>query len=61
MGEQITPDEIGKETGVRADLTRGVPRPREIRSQKPQLGKGAVPGENKAVKLEMSAKVRGED
>ncbi len=61
MGEQITPDAIGKEVGVRADLRRGHPKPREIRSQEPQLEKGASPGDNKNVKLEMSEKVRGQD
>jgi hypothetical protein len=61
MGEQITPDDIGKEVGVRADLRRGIPKPREIKSQEGQLEKGASHGENKAVKLKMSDKVRGED
>jgi hypothetical protein len=61
MGEQITPDAIGKEVGVRADLRRGHPKPREIKSQKSQLEAGASPGHNKNVKLEMSEKVRGED
>lgn len=61
MGEQITPDAIGKEVGVRADLRRGVPTPHEIKSQEGQLEKGASHGENKAVKMKMSDKVRGED
>jgi hypothetical protein len=61
MGEQFVPDSIGKEVGVRADLRKGHPKPREIKSQEPQLEKGAGHGTNKAVKLPMSAKVRGED
>ena len=61
MGEQITPDAIGTEVGVRADLRRGHPKPREVRSQEPQLEHGASHGENKAVKMKMSEKVRGED
>ncbi len=61
MGEQYTPDVIGKEVGVRADLRRGHPKPREIKSQEPQLEQGAGHGDNKAVKLSMSKKVRGED
>lgn len=61
MGEQITPDAIGKDVGVRADLRRGHPKPREVRSQEPQKEEGASPGENKGVKLEMSKKVRGQD
>ena len=61
MGEQITPDAIGKEVGVRADLRSGHPTPHEIKSQEGQLAKGAGHGGNKAVKLGMSKKVRGED
>ena len=61
MGEQITPDAVGKEVGVEADLRRGHPKPREIKSQEGQLEKGADHGTNKAIKLEMSKKVRGED
>lgn len=61
MGEQITPDAVGKEVGVMADLRRGKPTPREIKSQEGQLAKGAGHGENKAVKLKMSDKVRGQD
>jgi hypothetical protein len=61
MGEQVTPDAIGKEVGVRADLRRGHPKPREIKSQEPQLEAGASPGANKNVKLAMSKKVRGQD
>ncbi len=61
MGEQITPDDIGKEVGVRADLRRGVPTPHEIKSQEPQQEKGAGHGENKAVKMKISDKVRGQD
>ncbi len=61
MGEQITPDAVGKEVGVRADLRRGHPKPRESASQEAQLKAGAGPGENKAVKLGMSEKVRGRD
>lgn len=57
MGEQITPDAIGKEVGVRADLRRGHLIPREIKSQKSQLEKGTSLGTNKAVKLEMGEKV----
>ena len=61
MGEQITPDDIGKEVGVRADLRRGIPKPREIKSQEPQLEKSADHGHNKGVKMKMSKKVRGQD
>lgn len=61
MGEQITPDAIGKEVGVRADLKRGHPQPREIKSQEPQLEQGAHHGTGKNVKLAMSDKVRGQD
>lgn len=61
MGDQLTPDAIGKEVGVEADLRRGVPKPREIKSQEGQLEKGAGHGTNKAVKMEMSKKVRGQD
>lgn len=49
MGEQITPDDIGKEVGVRVDLRRGIPTPREIKSQEPQLEKGAGHGDNKTL------------
>jgi hypothetical protein len=61
VGEQKTPDAIGKEVGVRSDLRRGIPKPREIKSQEPQLEKGASHGENKAVKLLMSDKTQGQD
>ena len=61
MGEQITPVAVGKEVGVRADLRRGHPKPREIKSQEPQLEQGASRGTDKNVKLSMSEKVRGED
>ena len=61
MGEQITPDAIGKEVGVRADLRRGHPKPRETKSQEPQMEKGANSGHHKNVKLDMSEKVRGRD
>jgi hypothetical protein len=61
MGEQITPDAVGKEVGVRADLRKGHPKPREIKSQESQLEHGAGPGVNKNVKLSMSEKVRGRD
>jgi hypothetical protein len=58
---QITPDAIGTEVGVRSDLRKGHPKPREIKSQEAQLEKGASHGQNKGVKLGMSKKVRGED
>lgn len=61
MGEQITPNDVGTEVGVRADLRKGHPKPREIKSQEHPLEKGASPGDNKAVKLQMSDKVRGRD
>lgn len=61
MGEQITPDAVGKEVGVQADLRRGRPKPREIKSHEGQVEKGAGHGGEKAVKLEMSKKVRGQD
>lgn len=49
MGEQFTPDEVGKEAGVRIDLLRGFPKPRKINSQEHQI-KDSEHGENKAVK-----------
>ncbi len=61
MGEQTTPDAIGKEVGVQVDLRRGHPKPREIRSQESQLEKGSSPGDNQNVKLKMSEKARGQD
>jgi hypothetical protein len=61
MGEQITPDDIGKEVGVVEDLRRGHPKPREIKSQKTQLAKGAGHGTSNDTKLPMSQKVRGQD
>lgn len=61
IGEQKVPDAIGKEVGVRADLRRGHPKPREIRSQDVQYASADHPPGNKAVKLSMSDKVRGED
>jgi hypothetical protein len=39
MGEQITPDAIGKEVGVMADLRRGHPKPRETKTQPVRLAK----------------------
>jgi hypothetical protein len=61
VGEQITPDEIGTEVGVRADLRRGIPRPRESKSQVAQLTDAGEQGENKNVKRQMSEKVRDAD
>jgi hypothetical protein len=61
MGKQITPDEIGTEVGVVADLRRGHPAPREIKSQKTQLEQGHRLGTSNDTKLPMSKKVRGED
>ena len=61
MGDQITPDDIGTEVGVAADLRRGHPTPREIKSQKTQLEKGQRLGASNDTKLPMSQKVRGED
>ncbi|NLW56486.1 MAG: hypothetical protein GX050_07725 [Firmicutes bacterium] len=61
MGEQYTPEAVGKEVGVRADLRRGHPTPREIKSQKIQMKTGHNHGGNKAVKLAMKRKVRGGD
>lgn len=61
MGEQITPDAIGKEVGVRADLRRGIPKPREIKSQDAQSHDAGNPGQNKNVKWQMSEKVREHD
>ncbi len=51
MGEQITPNDIGKEVGVRADLRRGNPKPREIKSQETQLKEGTIHGYNKKCKV----------
>lgn len=50
MGDQITPDEIGKEIGVMADLRRGHPKSREVESRETQLEKGASHGDNKQSK-----------
>lgn len=61
IGEQKVPDDIGKEVGVAADLQRGHPKPREVRSQEFQYETAHQPEGNKAVKLKMSDKVRGED
>jgi hypothetical protein len=61
MGEQLTPDAVGKEVGVRADLRRGHPKPREIKSQESQLEGAAGQGGNKAVKLEMKEKIQGQE
>lgn len=61
VGEQITPDAIGKEVGVRADLRRGQPKPREIQSQDAQSQNASHPGQNKNVKWQMSEKVRDRD
>ena len=58
MGEQHTPEAIGKEVGVRADLLKGRPTPREVKSQKIQLKTGHDHGGNKAVKVPISRKVR---
>ncbi|HOL09502.1 MAG TPA: hypothetical protein PLH87_05135 [Bacillota bacterium] len=49
MGEQFTPDAVGKEVGVRIDLLKGHPKPREINSQEHQI-EDAEHGDNKAVK-----------
>jgi hypothetical protein len=59
MGEQITPDDIGTEVGVVADLRRGHPIPREIKSQKAQLTKGHRLGTSNDTKLTMSQKSGG--
>jgi hypothetical protein len=61
IGEQKVPDDIGKEVGVAADLRRGRPKPREVRSQAFQYTTASQPDGNKAVKLQMSDKVREED
>jgi hypothetical protein len=61
VGEQITPEAVGKEVGVIANLRRGHPKPREIKSQKAQLANGGVPGTSNDTKLPMSQKVRGAD
>ncbi|MGD9155033.1 MAG: hypothetical protein PVG90_05985 [Bacillota bacterium] len=57
MGEQITPEAVGKEIGVRADLRRGHPQPREIKSQQSQLAEGHSHGTTKNIKLSMSKKI----
>ena len=61
MDEQITPEAVGTEVGVAADLRRGHPKPREIKSQQTQLEHGAGHGTSKDIKLSMSQKVRGQD
>lgn len=61
MGEQITPEAVGTEVGVVADLRRGHPKPREIKSQQTQLAHGADHGTSKNIKLSMSQKVREHD
>jgi len=59
IGEQITPDAIGTEVGVQADLRRGSPKPREVNSQDTQITHDEAPGHNKNVKWQMEEKVRG--
>lgn len=59
IGEQKVPDDIGTNVGVSADLQRGKPRPREIKSQDAQTASVHSPGHSKAVKYEMSEKIRG--
>lgn len=61
MGEQLVPEQIGKEVGVAADLRKGHPNPREAKSQKAQYLSGQGPEENKGLKLKMQDKVRSED
>lgn len=61
MGEQITPDAVGTEVGVRADLLRGHPIPREVQSQEHQLPRDAGAGSKKEVKLGMAKKIKGRD
>lgn len=60
MGKQITPDEIGTEVGVRADLKKGRPAPREIKSPR-LVEETGQRGGNKAIKVGMSKKVREAD
>jgi len=60
IGQQKTPDAVGTEVGVRADLRRGVPNPREMSSQDKQLAHGEAPGPNKNVKWQMREKVRSD-
>lgn len=61
MGEQITPDAVGAEVGVRGDLLRGHPIPREVQSQEHQMPHDAAVGSKKEVKLGMSKKIKGRD
>jgi hypothetical protein len=57
MGEQITPEAVGKEVGVRADLRRGLPQPREIQTQHAQLAKRTGAGTRKNIKVPISKKL----
>jgi hypothetical protein len=61
LGEQIVPDEIGKEVGAAAELHRGRPNPREVKSQEVQDESVQNPAGNKGIKLPIRDKVRGED
>jgi hypothetical protein len=56
MGEQITPDAIGKEVGVMADLRRGHPKPRETKTQPARLAKRSDHGSRNDLELTMSPK-----
>lgn len=57
MGEQITPNAVGKEVGVRADLRRGCPKPREIAPQ----AKSGSRGKNNDGKLHLGEQEHGRD
>jgi hypothetical protein len=61
MGEQITPETVGKEVGVRADLRRGYPQPREIQTQHEQLAKRTGHGTRKNIKVPISEKLGDPD
>ena len=58
IGEQFVPDRIGKEVGVAADLRKGHPKPREIKSQKIQYASMHEPEGDKSIKWSMRKKVR---
>lgn len=56
MGEQITPEAIGKEVGVAADLRRGHPKPRESKTLPTRLAKRVRPETGDGIELTMSQK-----
>jgi hypothetical protein len=56
MGEQITPEAIGKEVGVAVDLRRGHPKPRESKTLPTRLAKRVKHETGNDIELTMSSK-----